>query len=105
MKKFLKLIITFGFASSFSAYAVESQCGVFYWSVHEPVKVPIIMYKKIVLDNGEIFEVKAPFVAVTEEATDTIASLQSGEEVCFKANMFQGTERRTFYVFSVAKKQ
>lgn len=105
MKKLMALIITFGFASAFSAHAVETQCGVFHWSKGDNLRVPLIMYKKVVLDNGEVFEIKAPFVAVTEEATDAIATFETGDEVCFKANPFQGSSNKTFYVFSVSKKQ
>ena len=104
MNKLLKIVITFGFTSAFSAYAVETQCGTFLWSQIDTPRTPIIKYKTITLDNGETFDLKAPFVGVTEQATDMIASFQGGEEVCFKANAYQGGSNKTFYVFSVTKK-
>lgn len=104
MNNLLKLVITFGFTSAFSAFAVEEQCGTFHWSQAESPKTPLIHYKTLVMDNGETFDLKAPFVAVTEAATDVVTNLQGGENVCFKANVYQGSSNKTFYVFSVTKK-
>lgn len=104
MKKLMNLVLALGVMGAFAAQAVEIQCGTFHWSSVEPSKVPVIAFKTIVLENGETFVAKAPFVAVNEEATDAIAALNDGDEVCYKANSVFVSGTRAFYVFSVSRK-
>lgn len=104
MKKHVIITAILGFCGAFSASAVELKCGTFHWAAVEPTRVPVIAFKTVVLDNGEIFVAKAPFVGVTEEATDVISGLNDGDEVCYKANSVFMSGHRAFYVFSVAKK-
>ena len=103
MKKNVFVGSAFAFLTAFSAQAVDTQCGTFHWVESAPVKYSIIAIEKT-LASGEVYVTRNPFVAVTEAATDTVAGLQDGQEVCFKANAHQESNGKKYYVFSVTTK-
>lgn len=104
MKLVWGLIFGLGFFTSQAAQAVETKCGVFHWYVESDVRrTPLVAFKTYVTEEGETIVFKAPFIGVTEAATDAIETFNDGDEICYKANevIAQG---KSFYVFSVNKK-
>jgi hypothetical protein len=104
MKVLWGFVFALSYFTSFAAHAVEEKCGTFHWYVeNELYRTPLIAFKTLVTEEGETVVFKAPFIGVTEAATDAIAALKDGDEVCYKANEVI-TQGKKFYVFSVNKK-
>ena len=98
---FLALILV-SVGVSFQGMAVATECGVFRLIEGATTRNPLIE-RTHVYSDGEIIKASSQFIAVNEEATDTMATLSDGESVCFKANSYLG-DNRQFYVFKVWKK-